>query len=154
VHNKLEQVVKVIRQKTALPPQTDGSIVFARWRECALPYEHTGATWRIQLNSCFIRPTRIHNPNGNSISSAVFAQLTAQCRRVHWRHLANTIEIVHIGAKWRIRLNLCFLQSTQVHNPNGNSIGSAIFAQLTANTLPWAPFPKIAPFRGGIWTAI
>jgi len=87
-------VVKVIRQKTALPPKTDGSIVYARWRECALPYEHTGATWRIQLNSCFLRPTRVQNPNGNSISSAVFAQLTAQCRRVHWRHLANTIELV------------------------------------------------------------
>jgi len=38
----------------------------------------------------------------------------------------------HIGATWQIELNLCFLQPTQVHNSNGKSIGSAIFAQLTA----------------------
>jgi len=44
-----------------------------------------------------------------SIGSAVFAQLTAECRRVHWCHLGNTIEIVHIGAIWQLRLNLCFL---------------------------------------------
>ena len=36
-------------------------------------------------------------------------QLTAECCWVHWRHLANTIEILHIGATWLIRLNLCFL---------------------------------------------
>ena len=36
----------------------------------------------------------------------------------------------HIGATWQIRLNLCFLRPTQVHNPNGKLTGSAIFAQL------------------------
>jgi len=35
-----EQVVKVIWHKTASPLQTDGSIVFARWRQCAFPYGH------------------------------------------------------------------------------------------------------------------
>jgi len=40
----------------------------------------------------------------------------------HWRHLANAAEL----------LNLCFLRPTQVHNPNSKSIGSAAFAQLTA----------------------
>jgi len=37
-----------------------------------------------------------------------------------------------IGATWLIRWNLCFLQPTRVHNLNGKSIGSAIFAELTA----------------------
>jgi len=46
--------------------------------------------------------------------------------------------------------NTCFLGPTQVHNLNGISIGSAIFAQMTAQcpyTVQWAtPSPlKIAP---------
>jgi len=55
----------------------------------------------------------------------------------------------NIAATWRIRLNLCFLCPTGVHNPNGKSIGSTVSAQLTAEsyyTLQWATFShKIAP---------
>jgi len=54
----------------------------------------------------------------------------------NWRHLANTIELV-------------LLRPTRVHNANDKSIGSAVFAQLTAEshyTLQWAPLSlKIAP---------
>ena len=44
------------------------------------------------------------------------------------------------------------------HNPNGTSIGLAVFAQMTAEcpyTLQWfACFPlKIAPTHVGIWTS-
>jgi len=35
---------------------------------------------------------------GTLIGSAIFAQLEAEYRWVHWRHLANMIEIVHTGA--------------------------------------------------------
>jgi len=55
--------------------------------------------------------------------------------------------------------NTCFLGPIQIHIPNGISIGSAIFAQLTAEshyTLQWAaPFP-LQNFRvaRGIWTSI
>jgi len=59
-------VVKVIWQKTVSPPHTDSLIVFARWRQCA---PHLS-------NVCFFGPTRVHNPNGISIGSAIFAQLT------------------------------------------------------------------------------
>jgi len=102
--------------------------------------------------------------------------------REHWRHLANTTELVlpsahqspqpkrqidrfshfctahgsvagHIGATWRIWLHLCFLVPTQVDNPNGKSIGAAVFALLMAEspyTLQWALLsPKIAPTHGG-----
>jgi len=31
----VEQVVKVIWLKAASPPHMDGSVVFARWRQCA-----------------------------------------------------------------------------------------------------------------------
>jgi len=60
-----------------------------------------------------------------------------------------------IGTTWRIRLNLPFLilWPTRVHNPNGTSIGSAIFAQLMVKSpyiLQSAPLsPKLAPSRGG-----
>jgi len=37
-----------------------------------------------------------------------------------WQHV---LPWGHIGATWRIRLNLCILQSTRVHNLNGKSIG-------------------------------
>jgi len=78
----MQQVVKVISHETTSPPQTDGSIVFARWRQRALPCGHIGATWRIRLNLCFLRHThpspQFHNPNGKSIGSAVLAKLTAE----------------------------------------------------------------------------
>jgi len=51
-------------------------------------------------------------------------------------------------------IDFCFLQPTRVHNPNGKSIGSAVFAQLTAEspyTLQWALLsPKIAPSHGDL----
>jgi len=49
-------VVKVIWQKTASRPRTDSSIVFARWRQCALSCGHIGATWRIRLNFASFGP--------------------------------------------------------------------------------------------------
>jgi len=55
-------------------------------------------------------------------------------------HLANTIELVHPSAQWS-------------PEPNSKSIGSAVFAQLTVEslyTLQWAPLShKIAPSHGG-----
>jgi len=63
-------MVKVIWHKTASPPQMDGSITFARWRQCALSYGHIATTWRIQLNLCFLRPTPVENLNSISISWA------------------------------------------------------------------------------------
>jgi len=52
--------------------------------------------------------------------------------------------------------NTRFLGPIPVHNPNGISIGSAVFAQLTveyAYTLQWDTlYPKNCPFPWGIWT--
>jgi len=83
----------------------------------------------------------------------------------HWRHLANAIEIVHndttwrIYATWRIWLNLCFIRPTRIYNPNGISIGSAVFAQMTAEVSLYftmgRPFPpQNCLFPWGIWTLI
>jgi len=43
--------------KDRIAAAADGSIVFARWRQCALLCGHIGATWRIRLNLCFLWPT-------------------------------------------------------------------------------------------------
>jgi len=43
----IKQVVKVIRYKAASLQQTDVSIVFGRWRQCAFVGGHIGANWRI-----------------------------------------------------------------------------------------------------------
>ena len=64
---RVQLVVKVIWPEAASPPHTDGSVVFARWRQSA----HT-------CNTCFHWPTRVHVPNSISIGSAVFAQLTTE----------------------------------------------------------------------------
>ena len=68
-----------------------------------------------------------------------------------WRQYA--LPCGHIGAIWWIWLKLFFLWPTRVHNPNSKSIGSAVSAQLTAEspcTLQWATLsPKIAPSHWG-----
>jgi len=64
------------------------------------------------------------------------------------------------GNWWKERLKTSwekYRESSQY--ANGISIGSAVFAQMTAEcsyTLQWeAPFPiKIATYHGGIWTPI
>jgi len=153
----------------------DGSVIFARWRQCAIPCGHIGAIWWIRLNLCFHRPTRVNNPNGKSIGSTVSVQLTAENPYTlqwatlspqnapsyggSWSHLIHHLHsswqsvVGYIGTTWWIRLNLYFLWPTGVHNPNCKSIGSAIFAQLMAEssyTLQWETLsPKIAlPIRG------
>jgi len=66
-------------------------------------------------------------------------------------HVASAVG--YIGATWRIWLNWCFLRPTWVHNPNGKPIGSAVSAQLIAEslyTLQWVTlFPKISPSHAG-----
>jgi len=52
----------------------DGSIIFASWRQCAP-----------RPNTCLHGPNRVQIPNGISIDSAVFAQLTAvSCYTLKW----------------------------------------------------------------------
>jgi len=51
----------------------------------------------------------------------------------------------HIGATWRMRLNLCFLWPSGVRNPNGKSIGSAVSAQLLAESLYTLQLATLSP---------
>jgi len=67
-----------------------------------------------------------HNPNGISIGSVVFAQMTAECpfplkiAPSHWRYGTPS--------------NTWFPGPTRVLNPNGILIGAAVFAGLTSVT--------------------
>jgi len=153
-----KQVVIVIWHKAASPQETDFSVVFARWCQHTLPSGHIGATWRIRLNLCFLRPISVHNPNGKSVGSAIFVQLMAERRQAHWHHLPNvdwtcahwhhlqnTIELVlpsaHLSPqpKWQIDL---FSRFCTAHSRK------SLYFKMGR------PFPKIAPSHGGIWNSI
>jgi len=117
------------------------------------PYGHIGATWPILLNLCFLQPTRVYNPNGKSIGSAISAQLTAESiyALLLWANVSPKLPF-HGGSG--TPSNTWFLGPIRTHIPNGISIGSAVFAQMTAGcpyTLQWdAPSPlKIASSHGG-----
>ena len=97
----------------------DGSMAFALWRQCALP-----------PNAYFLGTTRVHNPNGISIGSAIFVQLTTECRRAFPGMFFPLKIVPSHGAIWTPS-NTWFIEPTRVHNPNDISIGSAVFAQLT-----------------------
>ena len=69
---------------------------------------------------------------------------------IKWHHC--DLPRGHIGVTWRMWLNLCFIWPTRVHNPNGKSIGIAIFLHSLRKSLRLyigAIFPKIAPSHGG-----
>jgi len=145
IKKEAKQVVKVIWHKSTSPLHMDGSVVFARWQQCAPP-----------CNTCLLWPTWAHNPNGILVGSAVFAQLMAQCSRAC---MVMSFPTKNYPFAWGFGppSNTCFLWPSQVHNSNGISIVSAVFAQLMANS-PYftmgAPFSKYCPFPWGIWTPI
>jgi len=135
--------------------QTDGSIVFAtvfaRWHQCAHRGGHIGATWWIRLNLCFLQHTRVHSPNGKSISSAISAQLTAKVP-ILYNGGPFSAKLLLVGGSGPLSISW-FLVADRPHNTNCITIGSAIFTQVTTvcpYTLQWAPLsPKIAPSHGG-----
>jgi len=57
----------------------------------------------------------------------------------------NTILLVHIGATWRIRWNLCFLRPAPVHSANGKSIGSSVFGRPLQVTVPALRYGTACP---------
>jgi len=77
---------------------------------------------------------RAHNPNGTSIGSAVFAQMTAECLYTLQWFACFPLNFApsHDGV-WT-SCNTRFIGPTQVRNQNGNLIVSAVFAGLTSVT--------------------
>jgi len=78
--------------------------------------------------SCF-RPMRAYNPNSISISSAIFAQMTAECIYCLQWFACFPLKIApsHVGI-WT-SCNTWFIGPTRVQNLNGNLIVSAIFCR-------------------------
>ena len=54
----------------------------------------------IPPNTCFFGLTRVHNPNGISIDSAIFAQLTAECRQECQGMSLSLKTVLSHGAIW------------------------------------------------------
>jgi len=156
VKRNTKQVVKVIWHKTASPPQTDGSIVFARWRQCAHRGEHIGATWRIRLNLCFLQHTRVHSPNGKSIDSAISAQLAAESAyTLQWGPFPTKLPLL-VGD----RDPHLFHDSLSQTEPTIQTASRSV--QLFSHKWPQSisilyngrPFPKNCPFPRGIRTHV
>jgi len=122
----------------ASPPQTDGSIVFARWRQCFLPWRHIGATWRIRLNACFL---------GLSVSTTQTINRSVEPFLHMSRQKVPVLYAQNCPFPWGIWTpsNTWFLWPIWAHHPNGTSIGSSLFAQMIAEglyTLQWFAFPS------------
>jgi len=93
----------------------------------------------MRLNLCFLRPTRVHNPNDISIGSAVLAELAAE------------FPILTMGSSFSkncpFRLGILtpsykqFLGPTRVLNPNGTSIGSAVLHRRPQMSYSTGPEP-------------
>ena len=79
-------------------------------------------------------------PKWQSISSAIFAQLTAEGGPAHWRHLANTIELVLPSAHRSPQAKQQIDRFSRFCTAHGRK--SLCFTM-------GAPFPKIAPYHGG-----
>jgi len=114
-------------------------------------------------NTCFPAPTRVLSPNGISIGSAIFGQLTAECRRacpgMTFPLLCLCVRRSGNQSNYTVR------GPSRVQIPNAISIGSDVCAQLTVDSVPilynGSPFPlkiewaalspsKLPPFHGDL----
>jgi len=81
-----------------------------------------------QPNTCFLGPSRVQIPNGISIGSAVFAQMTAECRYTLQQDAPSPQNYQFPWGIWSPS-NTWFAGPTRVLNPKGIFIGSAVFCR-------------------------
>ena len=87
----------------------------------------------LPCNTWCFRPMRVYIPNGTSIGSVVFAQMTAACLFYNGLPISPVkIAASHVGI-WTT-CNTWFIGPTRVRHANGNLIVSAVFAGLTSVT--------------------
>ena len=114
----------------------DGSIVFARWRQRALPCGHIGATWRIRLNLCFLRPACVESKTQTANRSVqLFLHSLGQKDPIFCNGQPFP---KNCPFPWGSGLpsDTRFLGPIQAHNPDGISIGSAVFADVCVTERP------------------
>jgi len=82
---------------------------------------------------CFLRPTRVHNPNSISVTSGCFCTVHVRVSSGKWGH---AVPLQSYPFTWGSvpPSNMWFIGPTQVFNPNGISIVSAVLAWLTSVT--------------------
>jgi len=85
-------------------------------------------------NICFLGHTRFQILNGVSIGSAVYAQMTAECPYTSQWDVPSPLKIASSHGGSEPQSNPSFPGPTPVFNPNGISIGSAVFAGLISVT--------------------
>jgi len=88
--------------------------------------------------TCFFKPTQLQIPNYLSITLAAFAQLTTESRYASQRSAPFSFKI----APFHKEIWIWFIGSTRFLNPNGISIGLAIFAGLTTVTYRQTDRPR------------
>jgi len=139
----------VIWHKATSPQQTDVESYSPRAPMCK--WGHIGATWLIRLNLCFLRST---------VSTIQTANRWVQpfCIAHGRKTLYFTVGV--LSSKFPTHVasgpphDSLGSSVVRVHNPNGISIGLAVFAQMTAEC-PYTlqldtPFPlNTAPSHGG-----
>ena len=101
----------------------------------------------------FLWPIRVHNPNGISIGSAVFSQMTAQCPYILYNGIPFLpLKIAPSHGRISTPSNTWFPGPMRVINPNGISIGAAVFAGLTTMFMVLSPWPRsLWEFTRFIW---
>jgi len=110
---------------------------------------HSGPT----SNTLFLGPTCVHNPNDISIGSAIFANLTTKCRCTLQQAAPFPFKIAPFHGS-EPPFSTWFHGPTQILIPNNISIGSAVFAQLTAEcpyTLQWAALALLKIVPSLVW---
>ena len=115
-------MVKVLDKRAASPPHPRGSIVFARWRQCATHASLGQSEYTTQMASRTVQP---------------FLQSSQQNVPILYNRPRAAPFPLKIAPSYRGSAppsNTWFLEPTRVHNPNGISIGSSVFAGLRAVT--------------------
>jgi len=85
-------------------------------------------------SNSFASESRVHIPSDISIGSAIFAQLTEESPYTLQWAVPFFLKIASLLGGSGPPSNAWFFGPTRVHNPNGISIGSAVFAGLTSVT--------------------
>jgi len=139
-----KQVAKVIWHKAASPPHSDGSVVYAGGANCRLyPIYRTtkmvamATSLRCSVSaiSTFCWPTTQTPSTTNSLVVVVHTKPVIAILVPQLFAMAMSLSTCGLPS------NTWFLGPIQAHNRNGISIGSAVFAEMTAEcpyTLQWA----------------
>jgi len=128
-------------------------MLFNRWRQCVLPWGHIGAAWRIRLNLCIPRPTRVHNRNGKSVQP--FFHSLLQKVPVLYKGHAYPPELPFPIGDLDVPCNTMLWAHASPQPKRHLDRFSRVFTDDRRVSLYWfACFPlKIVPSHVGIWTS-